>query len=339
MPTRVAILGAGRMGRVHAQALAPLRSVELAIVADPVDTASSSFAADFGVEIATPEQIMADDSIDAVIIASSTDTHADYLLMSLKAGKAVFCEKPLDLSIERSIDCLNAAKASDSPVMMGFNRRFDPNFSHLKTQLDAGAIGKPELLAITSFDPSPPPIEYIKVSGGLFRDMMIHDFDIACWIMGELPVSVNAQGSCLVDPAIGEAGDIDTAAVTLTFADGRIANILNSRRAAYGYDQRIEILGSEGALQAGNVIENSVTLATAQGMSSAKPMEFFLERYIDAYRFELRAFANALEDNTAPPTSVRDGVNALLLANCAETSMKESRKVDLLEVQNSLGLL
>jgi myo-inositol 2-dehydrogenase / D-chiro-inositol 1-dehydrogenase len=215
------------------------------------------------------------------------------------------------------------------PVMIGFNRRFDPNHAALKKALDAGEIGKGELLSITSFDPAPPPIGYIKVSGGLFRDMTIHDFDMACWIFGGTPAEVSAVASSVVDPAIGAAGDVDTAVVTLRFADGRIAVIRNSRRAAYGHDQRIEVLGSTGLLQVGNVLENTVAKSTAAGALSAKPELFFLERYMRAYEIEWRAFVQAVERGAAMPVTLQDGVNALLVAEAATLSARSGRAVRL----------
>lgn len=213
--------------------------------------------------------------------------------------------------------------------MIGFNRRFDPNFAALKRAFDAGEIGKGELLSISSFDPSPPPVSYINVSGGLFRDMAIHDFDMACWIFGGLPKTVTAVGSSIVDPAIGQAGDVDTAVITLHFADGRIAVIKNSRRAVYGYDQRVELLGSEGLLSAGNVIENTVTKLTTSGSISAKPEFFFLERYMRAYEAEWSAFVASMENGVALPVTLKDGINALAVAEAATLSYKTGLSVEL----------
>jgi myo-inositol 2-dehydrogenase/D-chiro-inositol 1-dehydrogenase len=216
--------------------------------------------------------------------------------------------------------------------MIGFNRRFDPNFAALKAALDKGEIGKAELLSITSFDPAPPPVAYIKVSGGLFRDMMIHDFDMANFIMGAAPVSVSAVGTSIVDPAIGEAGDVDTAVVTLTYADGRIAVIKNSRRAVYGYDQRVELLGSEGLLQAQNMLENTVVKSTTAGVTGAKPTYFFLERYMPAYKAEWAAFVEAVANGAALPVTLADGINALAMAEAATQSAKTGQPVTLASV-------
>jgi myo-inositol 2-dehydrogenase/D-chiro-inositol 1-dehydrogenase len=275
---------------------------------------------------------LADPSIDAVLIATSTDTHSDLIERATAAGKAVLCEKPVDLSLARAQVCQKAVAQNGRPVMIGFNRRFDPNFSALKAALDKGEIGKPELLSITSFDPAPPPVAYIKVSGGLFRDMMIHDFDMANFLLGAAPVSVSAVGSSIVDPAIGQAGDVDTAVVTLTYADGRIAVIKNSRRAVYGYDQRVELLGSEGLLQAQNMLENTVVKSTTAGVTGAKPTYFFLERYMPAYRAEWAAFVLAVNSGSTLPVTLDDGVAALAMAEAATQSAQTGVPVTLASV-------
>ncbi|WP_329610453.1 inositol 2-dehydrogenase [Jiella pelagia] len=284
-----------------------------------------------GIAVRSPEDILADASIDAILIASSTNTHAELIEKGVAAGKAIFCEKPIDLSLERALRVREIAKGSTKPVMMGFNRRFDPNFAAIKMAFDAGEIGKGEMLAVTSYDPAPPPVAYIKVSGGLYRDMMIHDFDMCAFLFG-MPQSVMAHGSCLVDPAIGEAGDVDTAVVVLTYADGRLATIRNSRRAAFGYDQRVELLGSDGMLEARNEIENTVVKSTAAGVSSAKPMFFFLERYMRAYQIEWAAFVDAVEGGKVVPATVEDGVHALALAEAANRSAREGRPVAVADV-------
>ncbi|TCM53048.1 myo-inositol 2-dehydrogenase [Rhizobium sp. PP-F2F-G48] len=294
--------------------------------------AAGKLAGQYGAEARSSADIINDASIDAVLIATSTDTHSDLIEAATRAGKAVLCEKPVDLSRERARACQVVAAGTGKPVMIGFNRRFDPNFAALKTAADRGDIGKTELLSITLFDPAPPPVSYIKVSGGLFRDMMIHDFDLACWIFGGAPETVSATGSSIVDPEIGAAGDVDTAAVTLKFADGRIAVIKNSRRAVYGYDQRIELLGSEGLLSAGNILENTVTKATKDGVTGAKPEFFFLERYMRAYSNEWNAFVDAITSGSALPVSLQDGVNALALAEAATLSLKTGQTVGLSEI-------
>jgi myo-inositol 2-dehydrogenase / D-chiro-inositol 1-dehydrogenase len=329
---RIGLLGAGRIAGVHATAISAHPGSKLAAVSDMIADAATQLAAKHGAKVRETDAILRDPAIDAVLIATPTDTHSDLIEAATAAGKAVFCEKPVDLSLERAMVCRDRAARTGGPVMIGFNRRFDPNFRALKAAADAGEIGKAEMLAITSFDPAPPPVSYVKVSGGLFRDMMIHDFDMANFILGALPEAISAAGSCLVDPAIGEAGDVDTAVVTLTYADGRIAVIRNSRRAAYGYDQRVELLGSGGMLQAENVLENTVVKSSAAGVTGAKPMHFFLERYMPAYAAEWSAFVDAVLDNTRPPVTLDDGVAALAMAEAAARSLKAGRPVRLAEV-------
>jgi myo-inositol 2-dehydrogenase/D-chiro-inositol 1-dehydrogenase len=328
----IGLLGAGRIGNVHARAITAHPGSKLVAVSDVNTEAAAKLAAQYGAEARTSEAIIADPAIDAVLIATSTDTHSDLIEKATRAGKAVLCEKPVDLSLARAQACQKVAAATGRPVMIGFNRRFDPNFAALKAAADRGEIGKTELLCVTSFDPAPPPVSYIKVSGGLFRDMMIHDFDMAMWVMGATPVKVTAAASSIVDPEIGKAGDVDTAVVTLHFADGRIAVIKNSRRAVYGYDQRLELLGSEGLLSAGNMIENTVSKATTAGVTSAKPEFFFLERYMRAYSAEWAAFVEAVNAGSALPVTLDDGVNALAVAEAATRSAKTGETVTLASV-------
>ncbi|MBB3610495.1 inositol 2-dehydrogenase [Rhizobium sp. BK602] len=329
---KVGLLGAGRIAGVHATAISGHPGSTLVAVSDINTAAAERIAAQYGAEVRDTAAILADGAIDAVLIATSTDTHSDLIEKATAAGKAVLCEKPVDLSLARALSCRKTVAATGRPVMIGFNRRFDPNFSALKKAVEAGEIGKAELLSITSFDPAPPPVAYIKVSGGLFRDMMIHDFDMANFIMGAAPATVTAVGSSIVDPAIGEAGDVDTAVVTLTYADGRIAVIKNSRRAVYGYDQRIELLGSEGLLQAQNMLENTVVKSTTQGVTGAKPTYFFLERYMPAYAAEWAAFVDAVNGDKALPVTLEDGVAALAMAEAATLSVKTGAPVSLASV-------
>ncbi|NTF33800.1 inositol 2-dehydrogenase [Rhizobium skierniewicense] len=324
---KVGLLGAGRIGRVHAVNIAGHARSQLAAVSDVNEEAARQLAAAHNSTYAHLDDILNDDSIDAVLIATSTDTHSDLIEQATAAGKAVLCEKPVDLSLKRAQACLDVVSKIGVPVMIGFNRRFDPNFAAIKASVVAGEVGKPELLSITSFDPAPPPVSYIKVSGGLFRDMMIHDFDMANFLMGETPKAVHAVGTSIVDPEIGKAGDVDTAVVTLSYADGRIAVIKNSRRAVYGYDQRVELLGSDGLLSAGNVLENTVSKATKQGVTSAKPEFFFLERYMRAYAAEWDAFVSAILDGATVPVTLRDGVAALALAEAATQSARSGQPV------------
>lgn len=324
---KVGLLGAGRIGQVHSANIAAHRDSTLAAVADVNAPAAEALAARFGARVQSVDEIIAAPDIDAVLIATSTDTHADLLEAATAAGKAVLCEKPVDLDIARARACQDAVAKTGQTVMVGFNRRFDPGFAALKASFDAGEIGKGEMLSITSLDPAPPPISYIKVSGGIFRDMTIHDFDMANWIMGASPVEVTAKASSIVDPEIGAAGDYDTAIITLGYADGRLAVIRNSRRAVYGYDQRLELLGSEGMLSARNVLENNIEIATATGVTGAKPTYFFLERYMPAFAAEWDAFVGAVTGGYTPPVTLDDGVIALAVAEAATQSAKSGGTV------------
>ncbi len=329
---KVGLLGAGRIATVHARAISAHAKSELVAVADVVAESAANLAAEFGAVVKTADEIIADPAINAILIATSTDTHSDFIEAAAAAGKAVLCEKPVDLSLERAIACQAKVAPYDVPVMIGFNRRFDPNFGALQQAVENGEIGKPELLSVTSFDPAPPPVAYIKVSGGLFRDMMIHDFDMANFIMGEPPVTIAATGTSIVDPEIGAAGDVDTAVVTMTYADGRIAVIKNSRRAVYGYDQRVELLGASGLLQANNMLENTVVKSTESGVTGAKPTYFFLERYMPAYEAEWDAFVRTVTEGAALPVDLRDGVIALAMAEAATQSAKTGAPIALTDI-------
>jgi len=329
---KVGLLGAGRIAGIHAAAITRHPGSTLVAASDINTVAAQKIAAQYGAEARSNDAILNDPAISAVLIATSTDTHSDLIERATAAGKAVLCEKPVDIDLARARACQKVVNANGKPVMIGFNRRFDKNFAALKAAADAGEIGKGELLAITSFDPAPPPIEYIKVSGGIFRDMMIHDFDMANFIMGVAPVSIVAVGSSIVDPAIGAAGDYDTAVVTMTYADGRIAVIKNSRRAAFGYDQRLELLGSGGMLQAQNVLENTVVKSTSNGVTGAKPTYFFLERYMAAYTAEWAAFVAALTTGSAMPVTFDDGIAALAMADAATQSAKARGPVSLASI-------
>ncbi|MGY0399742.1 MAG: inositol 2-dehydrogenase [Ostreibacterium sp.] len=323
----ICLIGAGRIGKVHAMAIKNVPGAKISHVVDPFPEGAKQVAALHGAEIIELDDAFNMDSIDAFIVASSTDTHALLMARCADKGKPIFCEKPIDLNYDKASSCVEAVKKSGITCMLGFNRRFDPQFSELKRQMDNGAIGNLETLIITSRDPSPPPVAYIKVSGGLFRDMMIHDFDMARWLLGEEPTHVYATGSVLVDDEIGKAGDIDTAVVTLHTASGKIVVITNSRRATYGYDQRIEAFGEKGMLQAGNQLENSVKLSNNTGVETAKPQHFFLERYADAYCIELTRFVQSLQDKTPPPTTADDGLKALALADATLKSYQTGQVV------------
>ena len=318
----VALFGAGRIGKVHAANIALHPQTQLAAVVDVHTPAAEALAAQYGAKVSSADEVFAAAAIPAILIGSATDTHADLIEAGARAGKTIFCEKPIDLSVERVQRCLQVVSEHDAKLFVGFNRRFDKNFRALKTALERGDIGTPELVQITSRDPGPPSAEYVKVSGGLFKDMMIHDLDMACWLVNDTPVSVSASGSSLVTPEIAAAGDIDTAVITLKFASGALAVITNSRRASYGYDQRVEVHGSEGMLQAGNVLENTVVKSNANGVVSEKPLHFFLERYKEAYRAELEHFVRVVQGEAEPEVSGLEGARALVLAEAAGRALK-----------------
>lgn len=319
--------GAGRIGQIHAANVAAHAEAELRYIVDVSEEAANAIAGRHGAKIADARQALDDEAIDAVIVASSTDTHADIVKAAARAGKAIFCEKPIDLELARVDDCLAEVEAAGVMMQIGFNRRFDPSFAALHGQLRDGRIGAVELVAITSRDPAPPPIEYIRVSGGLFRDMMIHDFDMARWLVNEDPVEVFAAASCLVDDAIGAAGDVDTAVVVLSFASGALCQISNSRRAVYGYDQRIEVFGAKGMLRAHNRTPTSVELSTEDGIVADKPLYFFLERYAESYKAELDHFIDCVKGEATPLTGPADGRMALVLAEAARTSLANAAPV------------
>jgi len=322
----IAVIGAGRIGRIHAANIAANPSAHLVGVADVDAAAAEALAKACGARAVTLEEAF---TADAVLIASPTPTHAGYIERASYAGRAIFCEKPIDLAAERVRACLRVVQRSGVALMVGFNRRFDTHFLTLKRRLDAGEIGAVELLTIISRDPAPPPPAYVATSGGLFRDMMIHDLDMARFLLGEEPVEVHAAASCLVDAAIGAAGDVDTAVVTLRTASGKLCQISNSRRATYGYDQRIEVHGAKGLLRAGNVNASTVELANEGGFVSDPVLPFFLERYAAAYRAELDAFIAAVTHGAAPLPNGDDGLRALLLADAATESARTGATIRL----------
>jgi myo-inositol 2-dehydrogenase / D-chiro-inositol 1-dehydrogenase len=299
------------------------------VIADADAKAAQSLAKATGAKVATIDAIMADKAIDAVAICTPTDTHADLIERAVKAGKAVFCEKPVSLESARIETCLKVVREAKGKLMIAFNRRFDPSFADLKRRIDAGEVGNVELVTVLSRDPAPPPVSYIERSGGLFRDMMIHDLDMACFLLGEQPVEVHAVGSALVDPAIGKAGDVDTAAVLLKTASGKIAQISNSRRATYGYDQRIEVHGSKGLLAAGNHHATTVTRADGDGYATDPALPFFLERYAEAYRRELDTFVVAVLDGKPIAPTGEDGLRAQRIADAATEASRTGLPVRL----------
>jgi myo-inositol 2-dehydrogenase / D-chiro-inositol 1-dehydrogenase len=318
---RFLLIGAGRIGKIHAENIARNSRSALAAVSDADSNAAQALAQRWNAKVVAPDEALAQKDIDAVLVASSTDTHADWIERCAAAGKPVFCEKPLDLDIARATACMRKAEAARIPLYLGFNRRYDPSFTRIKREIQSGSIGRLETLHLTSRDPAPPPIEYIRRSGGLFRDMMIHDLDMARWLLGAEPIEVFARGSALADPAIGEAGDVDTAMVMLRTAQGTLCQIANSRRCSFGYDQRIEAFGSQGMVCAGNHRETSVTLADSRGYTTEPALPFFLERYAAAYRLELEDFINALEGASVELATGEDGRRALLLADAAQQSL------------------
>jgi myo-inositol 2-dehydrogenase/D-chiro-inositol 1-dehydrogenase len=319
--------GAGRIGAIHAANLAAAGGARLRYVVDTNAAAADALAARYGARVSKSEEALADPEVGAVIIASSTDTHADLVEASARAGKAIFCEKPIDLSLDRVDACIRAVREAGVPMFVGFNRRFDPSFDALHRRIAAGEVGNVEQVVITSRDPGPPSLAYLKVSGGQLLDMTIHDFDMARWLLGEEPTEVYAAGSCLVDPAIAEIGDTDSVMIVMRTASGRLCHINNSRRAAYGYDQRIEVHGAKGRLMARNQVPTTVELANESAVSTDKPLFFFLERYAAAYRAELTAFLNALNRNEAMPVGAEDGRRAIVLAEAAARSIQGGRPV------------
>ena len=325
----VALFGAGRIGNIHAGNAARQEGVRLKYVVDVNADAAQKLAAQHGAQAANVAQVFDDREVGAVLICSSTDTHADLILAAANARKQIFCEKPVDLAIGRARSCAEAVRRAGVTCMIGFQRRFDPTFATLKSRLDAGAIGTPEMLIVTSRDPGAPPIPYIKSSGGIFKDMLIHDFDIFRWILDDEAATVYATGSCLTDSAIETAGDIDSTTVTIRTRRGRLAQISTSRRAAYGYDQRFEVLGGKGMLQAGNHRPTEVAAHTAASVSHDKPEHFFLERYRVAYANEMAHFIDAVAGGKPVRTTIADGVKALELADAATRSWRERRIVEL----------
>lgn len=325
----IGLLGCGRIGVVHAGSVARVEGARVTAVSDAVPAAAEALAAKTGAQVLDSAALIASADVDAVVIGTPTDTHYDLIHAGAKAGKAIFCEKPIDMSADHIRDCIAAVEAAGVPFMTAFNRRFDPNFAHLQARLAAGDIGDAEIITILSRDPSPPPVSYIQSSGGIFRDMMIHDLDMARFLLGEEPTTVFAVGAALVDPEIGKAGDADTAAVTLTTPSGKICQISNSRRATYGYDQRIEVHGSAGMLRAANVQEHTVELATAQGFATAPAKHFFLERYEAAYLAEMQHFVTAVRDGKALSPGITDGLRAQMLADAATHSWETGQPVQI----------
>jgi myo-inositol 2-dehydrogenase / D-chiro-inositol 1-dehydrogenase len=325
---RFALFGCGRIGRVHADSIDVHPRAELAWVYDPIESAAQEVAKQYGASTApSVDAAMEDPSVDAVVIASATPTHVDLLTRAARAGKAVLCEKPIDLDVARVDRCWVEIAALNPTIMVGFNRRFDPSFREVKERVAAGDIGRIEQLTIVSRDPAPAPREYLAASGGLFRDMTIHDFDLARFFLGEI-VEVYATGANVVADYIAELGDIDSAVVVMRGTDGTLCHITNSRRSVFGYDQRLEAFGSAGMLSVGNQHPTSVRLFNAtQTEAAPEYLNFFLDRYTPAYRAELDHLITAIEQGSQPGPGFTDGREALALADAAVESLQTGRAV------------
>jgi len=331
----VGVIGAGRIGKLHAEHLAyRVPGANVIAVADIRLEAARKCATELQIPSAVQDyrEIMANRDIEAVVICSSTDTHAQMIEEAAAAGKHIFCEKPIDFDLARIDKALEAVDKAGVKLQVGFNRRFDPNFKRVREMVAAGKIGTPHILRITSRDPAPPPIEYIKVSGGIFLDMTIHDFDMARYLIGSEASEIYAAGGVMVDPEIGKAGDVDTAVITLRFANGVIGTIDNSRKAVYGYDQRVEVFGSAGMVAISNNTPDTAVHSNAEGVHSSLLLFFFVERYTDSYIAEMRAFVECIQQDKTPPVTGVDGRIPVVMGYAARKSYQESRPVKLSEV-------
>ncbi len=328
---KIGIIGTGRIGQIHARNLCALiPSAKVVAVNDAVAESAHRCAAECGIEnvVLDYQSIIASSNVDAVVICSPTDTHANLIIEAAQAGKHIFCEKPISLGLAAIDQVLGEVEKAGVKLQVGFNRRFDPGFCHARQAVAAGRIGEPHLVRITSRDPEPPPIDYIKSSGGLFMDMTIHDFDMSRFILGEEISEVFAVGNARIDPAIKEVGDIDTAVITLTYRSGAYAVIDNSRQAVYGYDQRLEVFGSEGCIVVGNRSPNEGTLYLRRATESAKPLYFFLERYKEAYLEEMRQFVHAIQNDTQPTVTGIDARIPVIIGLAAQQSVQQRRLVE-----------
>jgi myo-inositol 2-dehydrogenase / D-chiro-inositol 1-dehydrogenase len=332
---KLGVIGAGRIGKVHIATLVQsVPQAEVIAVADVNLSSANEVAKAYGIETVFSNylDVINHPVVEAVVICSPTDTHARYIVEAARAGKHIFCEKPVDLSLEVIQGALDAVKKAGVKLMVGFNRRFDPNFLKIKQLVVEGKIGDPHILKITSRDPAPPPAEYSAVSGGMFMDMTIHDFDMARYIAGSEVTEVYTKASVLVDPAIGKAGDVDTAVITLSFANGAIGVIDNSRKAVYGYDQRVEIFGSKGMASADNNYPENHRYFASDGVHGSLPLNFFMERYIEAYANEMKIFCDAVINDLQLPVSGYDGLMSVAIALAAKKSHQENRPVKLSEI-------
>ncbi len=331
----VGVIGTGRIGRLHAENLAyRIPEATLIAVSDIFVEAAESVAAELGIPAAYQDhrRILDDESIEAILICSSTDTHAQFIEEAAAAGKHIFCEKPIALDLGEIDSALTAVDQAGVQLQVGFNRRFDPNFSRVREVVASGQIGTPHVLRITSRDPQPPPIEYVKVSGGIFLDMTIHDFDMARFLMGDEVEEIYAAGGVMVDPAIGEAGDIDTTIITLHFVNGALGAIDNSRQAVYGYDQRVELFGSDGVVIVSNNTPDTAVVSDATGVHSSLPLFFFVERYTESYIAEMKAFVECVLHDKTPPVTGIDGRIPVVMGYAAKKSYAENRPVKLGEI-------
>jgi myo-inositol 2-dehydrogenase/D-chiro-inositol 1-dehydrogenase len=331
---KIGIIGAGRIGKLHAENLIRLPEVEIKAISDIYTENVVDWAKALGIQSVTNDYqvILNDPEIEAVFICSSTDTHAQFIIEAAQKGKHIFCEKPISFDIEKTKAALEAVTEAGVKLQIGFNRRFDHNFKRVRDMVSTGQIGDPHILKITSRDPNPPSKEYVQVSGGMFMDMTIHDFDIARYLSGSDVEEVYVQAAVLVDPVIGELGDVDTAITTLKFKNGAIGVIDNSRKAVYGYDQRVEVFGSKGCVTANNDHPNTVQLSTGEGVYQDKPKYFFLERYQEAYVQETKAFIECIQNDQSPAVDGNDGLQAELIAYAAKKSWLEKRPVKLHEI-------
>jgi myo-inositol 2-dehydrogenase/D-chiro-inositol 1-dehydrogenase len=332
---KLGVIGTGRIGKVHISTLVQsVPQASVIAIADVNLESANELAQRFGIQNVSTnyKDIINNPEVEAVVICSPTDTHAQYIIEAAQAGKHIFCEKPVDLSIDIIKGALDAVKKANVKLMVGFNRRFDPNFKKIKQLVVDGKIGEPHILKITSRDPAPPPAQYSAVSGGMFIDMTIHDFDMARYIVGSEVTEVYTKATVLVDPAIGKAGDVDTAIITLTFANGAIGVIDNSRKAVYGYDQRVEIFGSKGMVNADNNYPENHQYYAEDGVHRSVPLNFFMERYIEAYANEMKIFCDALVNNTSLPVTGEDGLLSVAIAIAAKKSFLENRPVKMKEL-------
>lgn len=332
----VGIIGAGRIGRVHVESICTqVPDARVKMLADPfMSEETAAWAKEMGVLAVTKDyrEILENPEIDAVLICSSTDTHSPISVEAIRAGKHVFCEKPIDHDVDKIQDVINALKESNVKYQVGFNRRFDHNFEALRSAVSVGKVGEVHVIKVTSRDPEPPCAEYVKVSGGMFLDMTIHDFDMVRFLAGCDAEEVYVEAAVLVDPAIGEAGDVDTAVITLKMKNGAIAVIDNSRKAVYGYDQRAEVFGSKGMAATANDSASTAVISNAEGVTAEKPLYFFLERYMAAYAKEIKCFIRAIEEDTDTPLGVMDGLQPVLMGLAAKKSLEEHRPVKISEI-------